>query len=218
MAVVNPKLTKEHFLTPKLNIYYYGFAGYSVAHLNDTSSYIYNFDGLRLPNSYRGELGSIPNLSNDKLQNYRSNLNLKYHIRENSRMNLNNDFRFAATEFNDPEADRYKNTNYSGYSADVPNLIISINLEQRLGNRLTVLLTGRNYLYKVKGQTVDLTYGMGTDVTNADESKMFWGYSLAAKYDFARSWLLKFALEHNYRLPRSEELLGDRVKIVPNTR
>ncbi|MDR0413942.1 MAG: carboxypeptidase-like regulatory domain-containing protein [Prevotellaceae bacterium] len=218
MTVFTPKLTKEHFLTDRLDMRFYGFAGYSVAHLNDTSSYLYNFDGTRLPNSYRGELGSIPNLSNDKLQDYRYTLNLKYRLSEHTRVNLNNDFRFVTTEFNDPEADRYKQTNFSGYSANVTGVITSLNIEQRLWNRLTTLLTARNYFYGVKGQTVDLTYGMSTDVIHANERKSVWGYSLAAKYDFAPSWLLKLAMEHNYRLPRSEELLGDRVKIVSNTR
>ena len=218
MTVFTPKLTKKGFLTRNLDMRFYGFAGYSVSHLSDTSSYIYNFDGTRLPNSYRGEIGSIPNLSDDRMQDYRYNLNLKYNLLPTFKINLNNDFRFVTTEFNDPEADRYKHTNYSGYSADVTNVVTSLNLEQWLWNRLTLLLTGRNYFYGVKGETVDLTYGMATDAVHVDERKAVWGYSLAAKYDFVRSWLLKFALEHNYRLPGSEELLGDRVKVVPNTK
>ncbi|MDR0505961.1 MAG: TonB-dependent receptor [Dysgonamonadaceae bacterium] len=218
LAGTTPKLEKHGFLTGKLDMKFIGFAAFGINHMNDTSSYIYNFDGTRLPNSYRGELGSIPNLSNDKLQDYRYTLNLKYHLAANTRLNLNNDFRFVTTEFNDPEADRYKQANYSGYSADVTNIISSMNLEQRLWNKLTLLLTARNYYYRVAGQTVDLTYGMSADAVEADESKSVWGYSLAAKYDFTRSWLLKLALEHNYRLPRSEELLGDRVKTVPNTK
>ncbi|MDR1120620.1 MAG: TonB-dependent receptor plug domain-containing protein [Dysgonamonadaceae bacterium] len=218
IAAINPKLEKRGFLTDKLDMKFLGFAGFGINHLNDTSSYLYNFDGTRSPNSYRGELGSIPNLSNDKLQDYRYTLNLKYHLGKNTKVNLNNDFRFVTTEFNDPEADRYKQTNYSGYSADVTNIISSLNLEQRWWNKLTLLLTARNYFYRVAGQTVDLTYGMSVDLAHADERHSSWGYSLATKYDFARSWLLKLALEHNYRLPRSEELLGDRVKIVHNIR
>ncbi|MDR2496633.1 MAG: TonB-dependent receptor plug domain-containing protein [Tannerellaceae bacterium] len=218
IAAVTPKLEKRGFLTERLDMKFIGFAGFGTSSLNDTSSYIYNFDGTRTPNSYRGELGSIPNLSNDKLQDYRYTLNLKYRLGEHTRLNLNNDFRFVTTEFNDPEADRYKQTHYSGYSAAVTNLISSLNLEQRLWNRLTLLLTARQYHYRVAGETVDLTYGMSTDVVHANESRSSWGYSLAAKYDFARHWLLKLAAEHNYRLPRSEELLGDRVRIVPNTR
>jgi outer membrane cobalamin receptor len=218
IVATTPKLEKHGFLTEHLDMKFVGFAGFGVNHLNDTSSYIYNFDGTRLPNSYRGELGSIPNLSNDKLQDYRYTINLKYHLGEHTRVNLNNDFRFVTTEFNDPEADLYKQRNYSGFSANVTNLITSLNVERRWWNRLTTLLTVRNYYYRVAGQTVDLTYGMSTDVVDADERQSDWGYSFAAKYDFARSWLLKLAMEHNYRLPRSEELLGDRVKIVPNTK
>jgi outer membrane receptor protein involved in Fe transport len=213
-----PKLEKHGFLTGRLDMKLLAFAGFGTNHLRDTSSYIYNFDGTQLPNSYRGELGSIPNLSGDRLQDYRYTLNLKYHLSENARLNLNSDYRFVTTEFNDPEADRYKQTNYSGYSAGVTNAITSLNFEQHLWKRLTALLTARNYFYRVKGQTVDLTYGMSADAVYANESRSAWGYSVAAKYGFARSWLLKLALEHNYRLPRSEELLGDRVKVVPNTK
>jgi outer membrane cobalamin receptor len=210
------KLEKHGFLTDKLDMKCYGAAFYGVNHLNDTSSYIYDFAGNRTLNTYRGEVGSIPNLSNDKLQDYRYNLNLKYHLLPDMKINLNNDFRFVHSETNDTVADRYLRKDYSGLTTRITTIISSLNMENRWFNRFTTLLTGRHYYYTVKGKTVDLSDGSAIPA-NADEQHHYGGYSMSLKYDFARSWLLKMALEHNYRLPKSEELLGDRVKIIPNT-
>ena len=80
------------------------------------------------------------------------------------------------------------------------------------------MLTGRNYMYGVIGKTVHLSDGSTAVPVPADESHGYFGYSLAVKYNFARWWLLKLAAEHNYRLPRKEELLGDRVTFGPNTK
>ncbi len=44
----------------------------------DTSSYVYDFYGNKRPNSYKGEKGSVPNLSDDHTHDIRFNLNLKY--------------------------------------------------------------------------------------------------------------------------------------------
>jgi outer membrane receptor protein involved in Fe transport len=98
-------------------------------------------------------------------------------------------------------------------------MITSLNVESDLlKNRLTTLFTARNYFYQVGGKTVDLSTGESAVPVSADVSRDSWGYSFAGRYAFARSWLLKLALEHNYRLPRSEELLGDRVRFSPNTK
>jgi outer membrane cobalamin receptor len=216
IAGTTPKLEKAGFLTNKLDMKFLGGIFYGVNHLNDTSSYIYDFAGNRTLNTYRGEIGSIPNLSNDKLQDYRYNLNLKYHLLPDMNINLNNDFRLVHQEANDTVADRYLGKDYSGFTTRITTIISSLNIENRWFNRFTTLLTGRHYYYAVKGKTVDLSDGSAVPA-NADEQHHYGGYSLAVKYDFASSWLLKIALEHNYRLPKSEELLGDRVKIIPNT-
>ncbi|MDR1224023.1 MAG: carboxypeptidase-like regulatory domain-containing protein [Tannerella sp.] len=214
-----PKLEKSGFLTEKLDMKFLGTALCGVTRLNDTSSYTYDFYGGRFLNTYRGEVGSVPNLSDDRMQDYRYNLNLKYRLLPDMAVNLNNDFRFVHTETRDTLADRYLNTHYSGFTTGITTLISSLNLENKWFNRrVTTLLTGRHYFYGVHGKTVDLSYGTNAMPDEANEQQHYFGYSLAIKYDFARSWLLKLALEHNYRLPRSEELLGDRVRLIPNTK
>jgi outer membrane receptor protein involved in Fe transport len=80
------------------------------------------------------------------------------------------------------------------------------------------MLTARHYQYGVNGKTVHLSDGSTAVPIPANENHGYFGYSLAVKYNFARSWLLKLAMEHNYRLPRKEELLGDRVTFGPNTK
>jgi outer membrane cobalamin receptor len=213
------KLEKKSFLTEKMDMKLRGMALYGVNHLNDTSSCTYDFYGGYFLNTYRGEIGSVPNLSDDRMQDYRYNLNLKYRLLPDMSINLNNDFRFVHTETNDTLADRYLNTHYSGFTTGIATMISSFNLENKwFDRRVTTLLTGRHYFYGVRGKTVDLSYGTNAMPDEANERRHHGGYSLAVKYDFARSWLLKLALEHNYRLPRSEELLGDRVRIIPNTK
>ncbi|MDR0698591.1 MAG: carboxypeptidase-like regulatory domain-containing protein [Tannerella sp.] len=215
----SPMLEKKGFLTEKLDMKFMGAVFYGVNHLNDTSSYTYDFYGGKFLNSFRGEIGSVPNLSDDRMQDYRYNLNLKYRLLPDMAINLNNDFRFVHTETNDTIADRYLNKHYSGFTTGITTMISSLNLENRWFNRrVTTLLTGRSYYYGVRGKTIDLSYGTTAEPDNANEQRYYGGYSAAVKWDFARSWLLKLALEHNYRLPRNEELLGDRVKIVPNTK
>ena len=219
LVVAEPKLTKEHFLTDQLDMRFSGLLGYGVNHLSDTSSYVYGFDGTVRPNSYRGELGSVPNLSNDKMKELRYNLNLKYHLSSTMRLNFNSDFRLSHLEANDTIADRYLAKNYSGLTSQVTGMISSLNLENAwFDKRLTTMLTGRNYMYGVTGKTVHLSDGSTAVPVSADESHSYFGYSLAAKYNFSPWWLLKLAMEHNYRLPRKEELLGDRVTFGPNTK
>ncbi len=213
-----PKLVKKGFLTKNLDMQFAGLILYQTTQLNDTSSYIYDFSGNRSPNTYKGEIGSVPNMSDDKQQDYRYNFNLKYHLLPQLKINMNNNFRFVHNETNDIEADKFLNTNYSGFTTDITNIITSLNLDNRWFNqRLTTLITGRHYYYKMQGKTVDMSYGINAIPSYTDEQRHYTGYSLALKWDFAKSWLLKFAVEHNYRLPRSEELLGDRVRIIPNT-
>jgi outer membrane cobalamin receptor len=210
-------LEKAGFFTDRLDTKFDGafFAG--VNQVNDTSSYIYDFSGGRVANTYRGEVGSVPNMSSDPYRDYRYKLNLKYHLLPSMNVNLNNDFRFVHTETNDTLADSFLHTNYSGFTTGITTVVSSFNVENKwFGNRLTTMLTGRHYYNRFSGKTVDMTHGTTVVPDDTREQQHNYGYSLALRYDFARSWLLKLALEHNYRLPRSEELLGDRVQVIPN--
>jgi outer membrane receptor protein involved in Fe transport len=210
-------LEKAGFFTDRLDTKFDGtfFAG--VNQVNDTSSYIYDFSGGRVANTYRGEVGFVPNMSSDPYRDYRYKLNLKYRLLPSMTVNLNNDFRFVHTETGDTLADSFLHTNYSGFTTGITTVVSSFNVENRwFGNRLTTMLTGRHYYNRFSGKTVDMSYGTSVDPDYTREQQHNYGYSLAVRYDFARSWLLKLALEHNYRLPKSEELLGDRVQVVPN--
>jgi outer membrane cobalamin receptor len=217
IAGTTPKLEKHGFLADKLDMKFLGAAFYGLTQLNDTSSFIYDFSGGRFPNTYRGEVGYVPNLSDDRMQDYRYTLNLKYRLLPEMSININNDFRYVRTETRDTMADSFLNTHYSGFTTGITTMISSFNIENRwLGKRLTTLLTGRHYYNRFRGKTVDMSYNAGALPEDTREEQNNFGYSLAAKYDFARSWLLKLALEHNYRLPKSEEMLGDRIQIIPN--
>jgi outer membrane receptor protein involved in Fe transport len=211
------KLEKRGILTEKLDMKLLGAAFYGVTRLNDTSSYVYDFYGGRFPNTYRGEVGYVPNLSDDRMQDYRYTLNLKYRLTPAMHINLNNDFRLVCTETRDTLADRFLQADYSGFTTGIVTLISSFNLENRwFANRLTTLLAARHYYNRFNGKTVDMSYNASAVPEDTREQQHNAGYSLAVKYDLARSWLLKLALEHNYRLPRSEEMLGDRIQIIPN--
>ena len=71
--------------------------------------------------------------------------------------------------------------------------------------------------FRVNGETVDPTYGSESEPVKTDRTGDNLGYSIALKYDLPRHWYLKAALEHNYRLPRYEEILGDRITTQVNT-
>lgn len=206
-------LEKRSFLTKrldmKLNLGYL----YINSCLNDTSSFVYDFYGNKRPNSYKGEKGSVPNLSDDNTHDIRYNLNLKYQlIPEKMSVNLNNDFRFVSLEANDTIAQNFLKKRVSGLTSDVTGVISSLSFENKwLDNKLTSVITGRHYYYGLAGETVDLTYASESKPVNTDRSGNYFGYSLALKYNLPKDWYLKAALEHNYRLPRYEEVLGDRI-------
>lgn len=216
----NLNLEKKNFLTKKLDMKLH--AGYMFINtgLVDTCSYITDFYGNVRPNTVKGEMGAIPNLSDDYSHDTRYNLNLKYGLLSNNRMviNLNNDFRFVNMEANDDEAGRSLGRNVSGLVSNISGVITSLALQNKwFDNRLTSVLTGRHYYFGIDGETVDLTYpGSGDTPVRTDRNGNYFGYSLALKYDISSSWILKVALEHNYRLPRAEELLGDRMTIMTN--
>ncbi|MDR0713801.1 MAG: TonB-dependent receptor [Bacteroidales bacterium] len=212
-------LEKAGFLADRLDMKFSGIFFAGANQMNDTSSYIYDFSGGRVVNTYRGEVGSVPNLSNDPFRDYRYRLNWKYRLLPSMKLNLNNDFRFVHTETGDTLADSFLHTNYSGFTTGITTLISSFNVENKwLGERLTSMLTGRHYYHRFSGKTVDMSHGTNVVPDDTREQQHNYGYSLALRYDFAPSWLLKLALEHNFRLPKSEELLGDRIQVVPNPR
>ena len=185
----------------------------------DTSSVLYDFHGNEYVNSSGGEVGSIPNLSDDYTHDVRYNLNLKYRILpETMSVNLNNDYRIVLQNSSDPVAGAFLGRDLDNMKARVSGMITSLSVENKwFKKKLTSVLTGRHYFYKIKGETVDLTFpGSGDTPQFTDRSGNNFGYSLALKYDLPRHWHLKVAFEHNYRLPRSEELLGDRMNVMTN--
>lgn len=216
---VAPRLEKKKFLTESLDFKLSGMLAYYMSGLRDTSTYLYDFDLNKMPNSGRGEIGTVPNLSDDRIQDYRYNLNLKYHLSSQMALNLNNNFNLVHTEFRDTVADQYMNTNFTGLTSDLAGIITSFSVENRwLEDKLTTVLTGRNYNYRLSGKMVNTFYGSTTEPEQLKRINWYWGYSLSGKYDFARNWLIKAAYEHNYRLPQKDEILGDRASIISNPR
>lgn len=181
-------LERKSFLTKKMDMKFNGGYLYTNSCLNDTSSYVYDFYGNKRLNSYKGEKGSVPNLSDDHTHDIRFNLNLKYHLIPNKMsVNLNNDFRYVTQEANDPEAEKFLKKRLCGLQSDVTGLISSLSFENRWFNdKLTSVITGRYYHFRVNGETVDLTYGSESEPVKTDRTGDNLGYSIALKYDLPR--------------------------------
>lgn len=212
----SPKLEKEKFLTEDLDLKLSGTFAYNISHQKDTSMYIYDFEGRKTPTQHGGEIGSIPKLSDDRYYDYRYNLNLKYRLLSQMSVNLNNDFRSVHTTIDDPVADELMGTKFSGEKSDLLGLITSLSLENKwFNNKVASLITGRHYFYYLYGNMVNQMYGQG-DVLYANRNDNYWGASISFRYDFVPNWLLKVAAEHNYRLPKKDEILGDRVTLMAN--
>lgn len=215
----NVHLEKTGFFAEKLDMKFNGGYLFINSGQVDTSSVLYDFHGNEYVNSSGGEVGSIPNLSDDYTHDVRYNLNLKYRILpETMSVNLNNDYRIVLQNSSDPVAGAFLGRDLDNMKARVSGMITSLSVENKwFKKKLTSVLTGRHYFYKIKGETVDLTFpGSGDTPQFTDRSGNNFGYSLALKYDLPRHWHLKVAFEHNYRLPRSEELLGDRMNVMTN--
>lgn len=174
-------LERKSFLTKKMDMKFNGGYLYTNSCLNDTSSYVYDFYGNKRLNSYKGEKGSVPNLSDDHTHDIRFNLNLKYHLIPNKMsVNLNNDFRYVTQEANDPEAEKFLKKRLCGLQSDVTGLISSLSFENRWFNdKLTSVITGRYYHFRVNGETVDLTYGSESEPVKTDRTGDNLGYSIA---------------------------------------
>lgn len=209
----NIHMEKTSFLTKRLNLKFNFEYLYINSCLNDTSSFVYDFHGNKRPNSYKGEKGSVPNLSDDNTHDIRYNLNLKYQlIPKTMFINLNNDFRFVSLEANDTAAQNFLKKPVSGLTSNITGVISSLSLENKwLNEKLTSVITGRHYYFGMAGKTIDLTYASESKPVYTDRSGNYFGYSLALKYNLPKDWYLKAAMEHNYRLPRYEEVLGDRI-------
>lgn len=215
----NPKLEKKGFLLPDLDLKFSGMVTYSHTCLNDTSSYLFDFYGNKTVNTYGGESGYVPNLSDDGLWDYRSDLNLKYHlIRDKMDININNSSRYVVRTERDTAADTFLGTNYSGLKSHILNVISSVAVQNKwFGGRLSSVITGRHYLINIGGTNVNLAYPGDAHPTHPDNTGNYLGYSLALRYDLTESLLIKLAAEHNYRLPKYEEILGDRITTIANT-
>lgn len=173
-------LERKSFLTKKMDMKFNGGYLYTNSCLNDTSSYVYDFYGNKRLNSYKGEKGSVPNLSDDHTHDIRFNLNLKYHLIPNKMsVNLNNDFRYVTQEANDPEAEKFLKKRLCGLQSDVTGLISSLSFENRWFNdKLTSVITGRYYHFGVNGETVDLTYGSESEPVKTAAQETIWAIAL----------------------------------------
>ena len=96
----------------------------------------------------------------DGMMDYRYNLNLQYHmIPDRMLVNINNDFRYVSNKTRDTVADRFLKKDYSGLKSNISGMISSVALQNKwFQGRLTSVLTGRHYYYRLGGKTVNLAY------------------------------------------------------------
>lgn len=217
----SPDFEKAGFLTPNLDLKLTGTILYSKVNMIDTATYIYDFYGNVYKNTYAGEIGSIPNNSEDYTMDYQYNLNLKYHlVPKFMDLNVNNNLYYHHLNATDTAAGNFIGRDFSDIKSNIFNLVTSFSVENHwFDQTLTTLFTGRLYNYAFNGNTVDLAgTAHGMEDNHTDISNSYFGYNAIFKYELTPTIMLKLAFEHNYRLPKYEEALGDRTTILVNTK
>jgi outer membrane cobalamin receptor len=189
--------------------------------LIDTSHVHYNLDGSINPNNHsQGEIGYYPRNSSNKQNEIRNRLNLHYKISEKQSINLNNTFRYAELNPEDPLASDYAGYNVSGYQSFLLNTVTGLTHELRLANNKFINILGAK-LFQSKTNITDNNL-MGTSLQRTPETTendfMKMGYSEAIRFKLTPWFNLKASYQHVMRLPKTSELFGNGIHIstAPN--
>lgn len=177
----------------------------------DTSSAKYNWAGdhVIVPNATAGEINpnykTLAVFDDNSLQ---SNINFKYDLTDNQYIAFNH----SHVGFNRKETEEYNKNNRKIPGKSVINkhiLGLSYNAFA-FDKRLSLTLFGKMYNLQTKLAIPD---------TEEMQSKSFddYGYGTAVAYFITSDIQLKASFEKAFRLPTSDEMLGDGLLVRPNT-
>lgn len=208
-------LEKENFFLDNLRFDYDFLLGSIRNNFIDTSAYRYNFKGEKfLSPSGRGEIGSNPNDSDDKVLEMRHRLNLNYKLSDNSNLNLNTSTRYSKKNPQDDLASVYAGYNLSGYPSRLSSMISGLSYEFKSKNEKFLNIISAKY-YHINSNIVETDAFYKTDKPSSRQSiSNDFGYGNSFKWTPINFLNLKLSYQHALRLPVGDELFGDGVNIA----
>lgn len=181
----------------------------------DTSSYSYDWEGIRSPSIYgKGEMGIGPNLTTTVQKEFRQLANVNFELNEVFTLNLNNTLRKGDFEPEDDVANAFAGKNLFNHPGKLFNTITGLTLESRLlQERLLLSAAVKHYYSEVQGYNTNIYLQAPPDrVRNITNTA---GYNAGMRYSFTPEWMVKASYERAVRLPLNAELFGDGALITP---
>lgn len=184
----------------------------------DTSIFRYRWDGtVGSINRLFGEQGALTLYEyTNRFAIFRGNM--VYKLGENNSLNLNYNLNSGTRK----GINTYQ-TDQSGNALDIPNKlgkgILGIAWQSNLlNNRLESSVFGKHY--RVHSYIREAVYynGSGYKKEESDNTRHYLGYGVATRYKLSEMAGFKVSFEHAYRLPEVEELFGDGITVIANTK
>ena len=202
-------LEKGDFIVKNLDFKFDIVASTSNSNLVDTATIRHQWNGNTT--TATGETSdNLLNLSDDKQISIQNRLNLKYRIKDNHTINLNNQFGYTKYVPYDPYIEEHVNYNPSGYPNIVKTNIIGLNYSYISKNkRFQNSISGK--LYYLNSEIYDVPHkNEDSNVPrNANATQTHYGFSEGISYELFKGFRTKLSIAHSVRIPDAGELFGD---------
>ena len=210
------KLQKNHFFWDGLNLDMLNVIALSRMNFIDKATRRYEWDGSSYPTAsrYGGEAGyRYPSDSDDQKFTIGNKTNLEYLINQQHSLNFNSVLAFARGKPKD-ELKQMSLGKQVNFDAHMLSWVSGITYDFRsLDDKFLNSLTGRYYLYTMHTQMAHLFVPGQYDI---DLNKKDFGINDAMRYRFLPSFMGKFSVGYDVRIPSETELLGDGIAVVPS--
>ena len=182
----------------------------------DKATRRYEWDGSSYPTAsrYGGEAGyRYPSDSDDQKFTIGNKTNLEYLINQQHSLNFNSVLAFARGKPKD-ELKQMSLGKQVNFDAHMLSWVSGLTYDFRsLDDKFLNSLTGRYYLYTMHTQMAHLFVPGQYDI---DLNKKDFGINDAMRYRFLPSFMGKFSVGYDVRIPSETELLGDGIAVVPS--
>ena len=210
------KLQKNHFFWDGLNLDMLNVIALSRMNFIDKATRRYEWDGSSYPTAsrYGGEAGyRYPSDSDDQKFTIGNKTNLEYLINQQHSLNFNSVLAFARGKPKD-ELKQMSLGKQVNFDAHMLSWVSGLTYDFRsLDDKFLNSLTGRYYLYTMHTQMAHLFVPGQYDI---DLNKKDFGINDAMRYRFLPSFMGKFSVGYDVRIPSETELLGDGIAVVPS--
>ena len=216
VVVLPIKLQKNHFFWDGLNLDMLNVIALSRMNFIDKATRRYEWDGSSYPTAsrYGGEAGyRYPSDSDDQKLTIGNKTNLEYLINQQHSLNFNSVLAFAKGKPKD-ELKQMSIGKQVNFDSHMLSWISGLTYDFRSSDdKFLNSLTGRYYLYTMYTQMAHLFVPGQYDI---DLNKKDFGINDAMRYRFLPSFMGKFSVGYDVRIPSETELLGDGIAVVPS--